>query len=104
MKRIERKLEADINVVQAGFRQGSGTRDHIFNLRMIIQKCREFTNHLSHALSNLIAVIFIKIIECSDNYIRRNLHNGIIYSSSLCMPITRMQYLYNLPCGLYKRF
>ena len=50
MKRIERKREADINVVQAGFRQGSGTRDHIFNLRMIIQKCREFTNHFSRAL------------------------------------------------------
>ena len=29
MKRIERKLEADINVVQAGFRQGRDTRDHI---------------------------------------------------------------------------
>ena len=29
VKRIERKLEAEINVVQAGFRQGRGTRDHI---------------------------------------------------------------------------
>ena len=34
MKIIERKLEAEINVVQAGFRQGRGTRDHIFNLRI----------------------------------------------------------------------
>ena len=48
MKRIERKLEAEINVVQAGFRQGrvGPTRDHIFNLRMIIQKCREFNQPL----------------------------------------------------------
>ena len=46
MKRIERKLEAEINVVQAGFRQGRDTRDHIFNLRMIIQKCREFNQPL----------------------------------------------------------
>ena len=45
-KRIERKLEAEINVVQAGFRQGRGTRDHIFNLRMIIQKCCEFNQPL----------------------------------------------------------
>ena len=29
MKRIERKLEAEMNVVQAGFRQGRVTRDHI---------------------------------------------------------------------------
>ena len=46
VKRMERKLEAEINVVQAGFRQGRGTRDHIFNLRMIIQKCREFNQPL----------------------------------------------------------
>ena len=30
MKIIERKLEAEINVVQAGFRQGRGTRDQIY--------------------------------------------------------------------------
>ena len=30
MKRIERKLEAEINVVQAGFRHGRGTRDHLY--------------------------------------------------------------------------
>ena len=46
MKRIERKLEAEINVVQAGFRKGRGTRDHMFNLRMIIQKYREFNQPL----------------------------------------------------------
>ena len=46
MKRIERNLKAGINVVQADFRQGRGTRDHIFNLRMIIQKCREFNQPL----------------------------------------------------------
>ena len=46
VKIIERKLEAESNVVQAGFRQGRGTRDHIFNLRMIIQKYREFNQPL----------------------------------------------------------
>ena len=46
MKIIEGKLEAEFNVVQTGFRQGRGTRDHIFNLRMIIQKCRGFNQSL----------------------------------------------------------
>ena len=46
IKRIERKLEAEINMIKWGFRQGRGTRDHIFNLRMIIQKCREFNQPL----------------------------------------------------------
>ena len=46
MKRIEMKLEAKINVVHAAFRQGRGTRDYKFILRMIIQKCREFNQPL----------------------------------------------------------
>ena len=50
IKRIETKLEAKIYVVQAGFRQGRGTRDHIFILRMIIQKCREFNQPIFIAL------------------------------------------------------
>ena len=33
-------------MVQAGFIQGRCTRGHIFNLRMIIQKCREFNQPL----------------------------------------------------------
>ena len=39
-----------MNVVQAGFTQGRGTRDHIFNTRIIIQKCREFNQPRFNAL------------------------------------------------------
>uniref|UniRef100_A0A0B7A9Q1 Reverse transcriptase domain-containing protein n=1 Tax=Arion vulgaris TaxID=1028688 RepID=A0A0B7A9Q1_9EUPU len=42
MKRIERKLEYEIHEIQAGFRRGRGTRDHIFNMRNIFKKCREY--------------------------------------------------------------
>ena len=41
MKRLQRKLDEEINQTQAGFRQNRGTRDQIFNLRMLIEKCRE---------------------------------------------------------------
>ena len=41
MKRVENKLEEEVSNTQAGFRKNRGTRDHIFNLRMIIQKYRE---------------------------------------------------------------
>ena len=40
MKRLQRKLDEEINQTQAGFRQNRGTRDQIFNLRMLIEKCR----------------------------------------------------------------
>ena len=45
-KRIEKKLEEEINIVQAGFRPKRGTRDHIFNMRNIIEKCREYNKNL----------------------------------------------------------
>ena len=39
-KRLENKLDEEISIVQAGFRPKRGTRDHIFNLRNILEKCR----------------------------------------------------------------
>ena len=45
-RKLETKLEEEVSATQAGFRKGLGTRDHIFNLRMIIQKCGDFNNDL----------------------------------------------------------
>ena len=39
-------MEEEVNKTQAGFRRNRGTRDHIFNLRMIIQKFREVNRSL----------------------------------------------------------
>ena len=38
--RLKQKLESEIAEEQAGFRAGRGTRDHIVNIRNIIEKCR----------------------------------------------------------------
>ena len=46
MRRIESKIEEEVNKIQAGFRKNRGTRDHIFNLRMIVQKYREVNTSL----------------------------------------------------------
>ena len=46
LKRMENKLEEEVSNTQAGFRKNRGTRDHIFNLRMIIQKYREINASL----------------------------------------------------------
>lgn len=46
MKRLENKLEEEVSKTQAGFRKNRGTRDHIFNLRMIIQKHQEVNANL----------------------------------------------------------
>ena len=42
LKRLQAKMKEEINITQAGFQQGRGTRDHIFNMRNIIEKCREY--------------------------------------------------------------
>ena len=36
----------ELTDIQAGFRQGRGTRDQIANIRWIIKKKREFQNHI----------------------------------------------------------
>ena len=46
MKRLENILETEVNKTRAGFRKGRGTRDHIFNLRNIIEKFREIDEDL----------------------------------------------------------
>ena len=41
VKRIEQSYETELNINQAGFRRGVGTRDQIFNLQQIIEKYLE---------------------------------------------------------------
>ncbi|KAJ8261613.1 hypothetical protein GJAV_G00156290 [Gymnothorax javanicus] len=39
-------LEMEMDAAQAGFMKHRGTRDHIFNLQLLIQKCREMNQDL----------------------------------------------------------
>ena len=39
--RMQKTAEEELSDVQMGFRKGVGTRDQIFNLRIIIEKARE---------------------------------------------------------------
>ena len=41
LARNEKKVEAEINENQSGFRPGKGTREGIFNLRIVIQRYLE---------------------------------------------------------------
>ena len=42
MRRLQQRLEHEVDIAQASFRKNRGTRDHIFNMRTIIEKCRKF--------------------------------------------------------------
>ena len=59
---MERKLEEEVNMTQAGFRKNRGTRDHIFNLQMIIQKFREVDASLHTCF-----IDYSKAFDCVDH-------------------------------------
>ena len=40
--RLQQYVNQEFQHVQAGFRKGRGTRDHIANIHRIIEKAREF--------------------------------------------------------------
>ena len=40
--RLQQYVNHELPDIQAGFRKGRGTRDHIANIRSIIEKAREF--------------------------------------------------------------
>ena len=40
INRMKSKLEQEISTMQAGFREGRGTRDQIVNIRNIMEKCK----------------------------------------------------------------
>ena len=62
MKRIENKLMEEVSKTQAGFRKNRGTRDHIFNLKMIIQKYREVNTDLHTCF-----IDYSKALNCVNN-------------------------------------
>ena len=45
--RLQQYVNHELPDVQAGFRKGRGTRDHIANIRWIMEKAREFQAFLS---------------------------------------------------------
>ena len=48
--------------VQAGFRKGRGTRDHIANIRWIIEKAREFQKNIYFCF-----IDYANVFDCVDH-------------------------------------
>ena len=44
--RLQQYVNRELKDVQAAFRNGSGTRDHIANIHWIIKKAREFQKNI----------------------------------------------------------
>ena len=55
-------MNRELPDVQAGFRQGSGTRDQIANIRWIIEKAREFQKNIYFCF-----IDYAKAFDCVDH-------------------------------------
>ena len=60
--RLQQYLNHELPDVQAGFRKGRGTRDQIANIRLIIEKAREFQKNISFCF-----IDYAKAFDCVDN-------------------------------------
>ena len=59
--RLQQYVKSEIPDVQAGFRRGRGTRDHIANLHRIIKKAREFQKNIYFCF-----IDYAKAFDCVD--------------------------------------
>ncbi|CAM4769584.1 unnamed protein product [Rotaria magnacalcarata] len=60
--RLEQYMARELPDVQAGFRRGRGTRDHIANIRWIMEKAREFQKDIY-----ICFIDYTKAFDCADH-------------------------------------
>ena len=60
--RLQQYVNCELPYVQAGFRKGRGTRDQIANIRLIIEKAREFQKNIYFCFTD-----YAKAFDCVDH-------------------------------------
>ena len=60
--RLQQCVNRELPDVQAGFRKGIGTRDHIANIRWIIEKAREFQKNIYFCF-----IDYTRTFDCVDH-------------------------------------
>ena len=59
--RVQQYMNHELPDVQAGFRKGRGTRDQIANIRLIMEKAREFQKNICFCF-----IDYSKAFDCVD--------------------------------------
>ena len=60
--RLQQYMKHELTYVQAGFRNGRGTRDQIANIRWIMEKAREFQKNIYFCF-----IDYAKAFDCVDH-------------------------------------
>lgn len=61
-KRLENIVDLELREVQAGFRKGRGTRDHVANLRWIVEETKEYQKKFYMCF-----IEYTKAFDCVDH-------------------------------------
>ena len=69
--RIQQYVNRELPDVQAGFRKGRGTRDHIANIHWIIEKAKEFQRNIYFCF-----IDYAKAFDCVDHKLWKILRDG----------------------------
>ena len=60
--RLQQYVNRELPDVQAGFREGRGTRDQIANIRWIMEKAQEFQKNIYFCF-----IDYVKAFDCMDH-------------------------------------
>ena len=85
--RVQQYMNQELPDVKAGFRKGTGTRDHIANIHWIIEKAREFQKYIIFCYTDYVKAFdmwittnwkILKVIGIPDHLtcLLRNLYAG----------------------------
>ena len=80
-------MNRELPDVQAGVRKGRGTRDQVVNIRLIMEKAREFRKNI-----NFCFIDYAKAFDCVDhNNVENSERDGNTRPPELCLekPIYR---------------
>ena len=80
--RLQQYMNCELPDVQAGFRKGRGTRDHIANIHWIIKKAREFQK-------NICFIDYVKAFDYVDHNKLENSRDGNTSHLEICMQVKK---------------
>ena len=90
--RLQQYVNCELPDVQAGYREGRGTRDQIANIRWIIEKAREYQKKSISALLNMPKPLTVWItINCEKFWKTWEYQTTWPASWEICMQVKKQQ-------------
>ena len=89
--RLQQYVNSELPDVQVGFIKGRGTRDHIFNIRWIIKKAREFQKNICFCFIDYAKAFVWITTNCGKFFKRWEYQTTWPASWEICMQVKLQQ-------------